>query len=132
MGVFIALKDDAGATLSGATKTADDFSETINLRSSRFGFAIDCGTVSGTTPTLDAKIEWRATPSGTWQTTFPVASGNAQAAAQLPQCTTTGDQKIAWFENPFPSDVDIELRLFIDIEGTTPSFDIDNLWFFQS
>jgi hypothetical protein len=122
------LDNDAGALFTAAALAADDYSESIKLSGlSKFGIAIDQGTVTGTNPTLDVTPE--ITFDGTNYLSMPVSVG-AETAAALTQITTTGDDRVEWWDNPYPSNDNCKIRFKFDTGGTTPTFTFTSVTFF--
>jgi hypothetical protein len=129
-GRFKDLKNDAGTLVSAAALTADDYSETLSLGGlDSFGIMIDQGAVTGTSPTLDVSPQISYDSGTTWVTQMPAEFGSTTAAA-LAQQSTTGDDRVGVWKNPFPADSDVKLRFFFNTGGTSPSFTFTKVKFF--
>jgi hypothetical protein len=115
------LDNDAGTALDGSvTLTADDYTETFKVTGYNwFGLFADVGTVSGTTPTLNPKLEISCDGGTTW-VAFPGAE-NSTTQAALTEMDTTGDTRFEYWRcaNGYN---DVRYRVFLDVGGTTPSF----------
>lgn len=122
---------DTGAkttTFSGATQT--------NYNQKSAFITVLCGTVSGTTPTLTAQLQWSPDAGTTWLAIGPAstavtATGNtvsllvgpnnwSQAAGATAANLTTGATQTVAINAPLPR----TWRLTYVIGGTTPSFAI--------
>ena len=140
-GRFKNLKNDAGTLVSAAAITTTDYSETLSLGGlASFGIMVDCGAVSGTTsPTLNITPQFSYDSGTTWVSN-PVSSyveskydpeTSATTYMGVAEMTTTGDDRIAYWRNPFPSDSDVRLRFALTIGGTgSPSFTLTAVKFF--
>jgi hypothetical protein len=133
--IKIAMADSSNATLTGATKT-DSFDTAWYALDGLeyFGFVVDIGAVSGTSPTLDIDVEFTMDSGTTVFTEFPNAA-NAEAiagistnAAGFTQITTSDAQAAAYWQNPFPNDNNIQVRLECTVGGTGESIAIDNIY----
>lgn len=138
-GRFKNLKNDAGALVTAAALTASDYSETLGLGGlASFGIMIDCGTVSGTTsPTLTISPEFSYDSGTTWVLNpavgydASVVSTDTLSQMGVLQMSTTSDDRIAYWRNPFPSDADVKLRFLLTVGGTgSPSFTLTAVKFF--
>lgn len=129
-GRFKNLDNDAGALMTAAALTATDYSETLGLGGlDSFGIMIDQGTVSGTSPTLDVTPQISYDSGTSWVSNMPAEFGSTTAAA-LAQASTTGDDRIGVWKNPYPADSDVKLRFAFTTGGTTPSFTFTAVKFF--
>lgn len=140
-GVFKDLKNDAGVLVTAAALTTTDYSETLGMGGlASFGVMVDCGAVSGTTsPTLnitpefsyDSGTTWVANPAVGFDYAKVDVSTDGTVMMGVQQMVTTGDDRIANWRNPFPSDADIKLRFALTIGGTgSPSFTLTAVKFF--
>lgn len=140
-GRFKDLKNDAGTLVSAAAITTTDYSETLSLGGlASFGIMVDCGAVSGTTsPTLNISPQFSYDSGTTWVSNPSVGYGFSKVDVStdgttrmgVQQMVTTGDDRIAYWRNPFPSDSDVRLRFALTIGGTgSPSFTLTKAKFF--
>ncbi len=110
------LKDSAAASLAALAKTATFNSEILNLTGyDMFGVSLDIGTVSGTSPTLDIKVQ-RRLDGTTWVDHYPQAE-NSETQATFAQITATKEVSKEWPIWPHE-----KIRLVFTIGGTSPSF----------
>ena len=126
-------------TTTGDTgaKTASFAGATVTNYDARGAYiTVLCGTVSGTTPTLAAQLQWSPDVGTTWLNLGPATStitttGNtatiavypanlSQAAGATPANLTTGATATTTINAPLPR----TWRLNYTITGTTPSFAI--------
>lgn len=120
------LKNDAGAKFSAAALTATDNSESLRVYGlDTVGLAIDLPTVSGTSPTLDIKVEISFDGGTNWAE-FP-DDVNSETQATFTQITAAGDVSKYW-TIPFATEKDDDagkyplVRFVFTVGGTNPSF----------
>ena len=138
------LFDDATprALLSAAAHTATFQSETLTIGDAdRWGILFDVGTVSGTNPTLDIKVQTSFDGGTTWLDTYPGAV-NSETQAGLAQITASIETSEMWDRafGPYREFQTLEgggaaikpvVRLVGTIGGTdTPTFTITKSYFF--
>ena len=128
-GYVSVLNDSAGTALSGVAKTATFNSQTVNLQGyGTFCLILDIGTVSGSSPTMDPKVQMTLDNGTTWLDTLPNAL-NAETQAALAQITATKETAECW-RNPFPNvagfattnNVTPRVRIVFTVGGSSPSF----------
>jgi hypothetical protein len=124
-------------TTDTGTKTTSFTGATVTNYDARGAYiTVLCGTVSGTTPTLTAQLQWSPDVGTTWlnlgpATTAITATGNtaliaiypanlSQAAGGTPATLTTGATTTTAINAPLPR----TWRLNYTLGGTTPSFAI--------
>ena len=140
-GRFKNLKNDAGALISAAAITTTDYSETLGIGGmANFGIMVDCGTVAHqTSGTLSISPQFSYDSGTAWVSGPAVDYGFAKVDATTDGTTemgvqaiaTTGDDRIAYWRNPFPSDADVKLRFALTVAGAgTHSFTLTSVKFF--
>lgn len=119
------IKGTDGLPIASQTLTATEQSGWMAFDDVEWvGLAVDCGTVSGTSPTLDVRLQLRFN-EGSEIYGMPAAQ-NSSTTAVLTQMTTTGDNDCRYFRAPFPSaGRNAQFRVNFAIGGTSPSFEID-------
>ena len=118
------LLDTASVAFNGQTVTADEYSESIDIKSYLYvGLALDLGTVGGTSPTLDVKGEISFDGGTSWYNCPQDANTTTQIA--LSQFTATGEE-FKYFAIPSVQGTadGAKFRFFFDVGGTSPSFEI--------
>lgn len=126
------LRDSSSVTLSGVAKTATFSSESISPKDyEEFGLILDIGTVSGTSPTLDIKIQMSLNGGTTWLDTYSDAL-NSETQAILAQITATKETSEFW-ENRMTlagsGGIDPRVKFVFTVGGTdTPTFTFTNAW----
>jgi len=118
------VKDSNGQVFEGQTLTASAQSEWMSFDDAEwFGVAVLCGTVSGTSPTLDITVQCRFDGESD---TFNYPSGdNVQTGAALAQMTTTADKGMEYWRHVLPSaGKKGQIRFALTVGGTSPSFEI--------
>ena len=134
--IKIAMSDSAGTNLSGVTKSATFDTAWYSLNGLEyFGFVLDLGAVSGTSPTLDIDLEFTMDGGTTVFTDFPPAVNDetenittTNSGISFTQMVTSDQQTTMYWVNPFPNDNNIKIRLECTIAGSSPTFLIDN-WY---
>lgn len=127
IGAVIDLNDSAGAALAGATKTDSFDTQWVALKGKqRYGFYVQLGTVAGTTPTWNADLEASYDGGTTVDTDHPVAV-NSDTGGVMAQLTSSDEVDFKWFDNPWPDNDNLMVRLEVTIGGTSESFGIDKL-----
>ena len=130
------LKDSSAVDLSALAKTATFNSEDLNLQGyATFCLILDIGTVSGTSPTLDPKVQMSLDNGTTYLDTFPDGL-NSETQAAMAQITASKETVECW-RNTFPTiagfatvgtAVTPRVRFVFTIGGTTPSFTFTNAY----
>lgn len=127
------LLDTASVAYAGTAMTASEVSESINVKGYLFvGLGIDLGTVSGTSPTLDADLEISFDDGSVWFNLPEDVNSTTQAA--MTQKTSTGEKEFKYFAVPSVETAGVNpgerplLRVQFTVAGTSPSFGIDNIY----
>jgi len=140
-GRFKNLKNDAGTLISAAALTTTDYSETLSLGGlDSFGVLVDAGTVahqtSGTLSfspqfSYDSGTTWVSNPSVGYDASVVDATTNSTVRMGVQAIATTGDDRVAYWRNPFPSDSDVRVRFAMTVAGAgTHSFTLTAVKFF--
>ena len=140
-GRFKNLKNDAGGLVSAAALTTTDYSETLGLGGmASFGIMVDCGTVahqtSGTldiTPefSYDSGTAWVSNPAIGYDASNVDTTQTGTTRMGVQRITDSSQDKIAYWQNPFPSDADVKLRFAFTVAGAgTHSFTLTAVKFF--
>lgn len=134
------LDDSDSAALTAVAKTATFNSETLNLQGyATFCLVLDIGTVSGSSPTMDPKVQLTLDGGTTWLDTYPVTL-NSETQAAMTQLTGTGETTECW-RNVFPvvagfstaaSSVTPRVRFVFTFGGSSPSFTFTNAYIVTS
>lgn len=137
------INKDDGAALAGTSITADDYSEWMALDDCDFfGIALALGTVTGTSPTLDVKVECRFAGANSGSPNvyvYPDAvnaetvTSEATNQALLAQVTDEDDtNRVKYWRNILPSSgLNGQVRFFFDVGGTTPVFPVQEAILFK-
>lgn len=92
---------------ASAARTATGNGSTVHITGDSGVMFIDCSAASGTTPTLDVKLQGYDPISGNWFDT----------GDSFTQLTTTGSERVEVASLP-----DADVRVVYTIGGTSPSF----------
>jgi len=96
------LLDSTGVAISGQSITANFTSEIVDISPwDRWGIIVECGTVSGTLPTLDLAIQTSIENTPVWLDAYPTDSSSGSQAA-LTQMTLTGDDRFEMWDRFLP------------------------------
>ena len=128
------LDDSDGAALTAATKTATFESQTVNGgNADQLCLILDIGTVSGSTPTLNVKLQVTLDNGTTWLDTYPGAS-NAETQAAFTEITAS-KETMECYPNWLPSvgsfsasGIIPRMRFVFTIGGASPSFLFTNAY----
>lgn len=124
------LRDD-DTDFTGTDIDADDNSEWIKPKDfEEFGLILDIGTESGTSPTLDIKVQMSLDGGTTALDTYP-ATANSETQATLTQITAAIETSKFW-ENRLAlsgeGTIDPRIRFVFDTGGTSPVFPCTGAW----
>jgi hypothetical protein len=125
------LKDSSGNVLSGVAKAATFNSEALDPNGfDLIGLVVDINTVTGTSPTLDIKMQMSIDGGTTWLDTYPqgVDTETQWTLAQIQTAKETSAFIRNWFPVSGSSGVDPRVRFVFTIGGTNPSFTLTNIY----
>lgn len=120
------LDDSNNIALTGAVKGATFQSAGYKMAEfDQIGIVMDIATATGTSPTLDVKVQM-SKDGTTWLDTYPAAE-NTETQAALAQITAAKETAEFW---PcwLAAGSNDQLRFVFTIGGTGPSFTFTNAW----
>lgn len=127
------IKNAAGAVLEDNQfdSSATTYSQWYSLDDAKYvGIALDCGTVTGTTPICTVSFETRFGGNAVTYI-LPDGANSVTCAAPTATFSTTTNSYIEYWENPLPSSGQKgQFRIKFVVSGTSPVFPWDQaiLW----
>ena len=130
------IATSAGVVLEDTTQSATFDTAWYSLNGAEyFGFVLNLGAISGTSPTIDIDVEFTMDGGTTVWTDFPPAANDETENAtgtnsgfSFTQITTSDYQVMAYWVNPFPNDNNCKVRLEVTLGGSTPTIYVNDAY----
>jgi hypothetical protein len=133
--IRVQLEDSSGNSLEGVTKSASFDTGWYSLNGAEyFGFILNLGAISGTSPTINIDVEFTMDGGTTVWTEFPNApnaesiTGVTTNAGVFTEISTSDQQASVYYVNPFPNNNNCKVRLEVTFGGSSPTVVINDAY----